>query len=48
MVCKSGQLQLIQHFNYMDSKDVLYNLLNCCHQLEHEQGGTGTGNFRND
>jgi hypothetical protein len=33
MVCKSGQLQLIQHFAYQDSKDVLYNLLNCCHQL---------------
>ena len=34
MVCKSGQLQLIQHFMYQDSKDVLYNLLNCCHQLK--------------
>ena len=33
MVAKSGQLQLIQHFTYQDSKDVLYNLLNCCHQL---------------
>ena len=33
IVCKSGQLQLIQHFSYQDSKDVLYNLLNCCHQL---------------
>jgi hypothetical protein len=33
MVCKSGQLQLIQHYAYTDSKDVLYNLLNCCHQL---------------
>jgi hypothetical protein len=33
MVSKSGQLQLIQHFAYQDSKDVLYNLLNCCHQL---------------
>ena len=33
MVCKAGQLQLIQHFDYDDSKDVLYNLLNCCHQL---------------
>ncbi|HCL83320.1 MAG TPA: hypothetical protein DIC22_05055 [Chitinophagaceae bacterium] len=33
MVSRSGQLQLIQHFNYQDSKDVLYNLLNCCHQL---------------
>jgi hypothetical protein len=33
MVCKSGQLQLIQHFAYQDSKDVLYNLINCCHQL---------------
>jgi hypothetical protein len=34
MVCKGGQLQMIQHFDYQDSKDVLYNLLNCCHQLE--------------
>jgi Protein of unknown function (DUF3822) len=34
MACKSGQLQLIQHFAYQDSKDVLYNLLNCCHQLD--------------
>jgi hypothetical protein len=33
MVCKNGQLQLIQHFDYQDSKDVLYHLLNCCHQL---------------
>ena len=33
MVCKSGQLQLIQHFGYQDSKDVVYNLVNCCHQL---------------
>ncbi len=34
MVSRSGQLQLIQHFTYQDSKDVLYNLLNCCHQLD--------------
>ena len=33
MVCKAGQLQLIQHFPYLDAKDVLFNLLNCCHQL---------------
>jgi hypothetical protein len=33
MACKSGQLQLIQQFTYQDSKDVLYNLLNSCHQL---------------
>ena len=33
MACKVGQLQLIQHFFYHDSKDVIYNLLNCCHQL---------------
>jgi hypothetical protein len=33
MVLKSGQLQLIQHFMYLDSKDVLYHLLNCCQQL---------------
>lgn len=33
MICKSGQLQLIQHFPYQDSKDVLFNLLNCCYQL---------------
>ena len=38
MVSKSGQLQLIQHFAYHDSKDVLYNLLNCCHQLELNRG----------
>ncbi len=34
MVFKSGKLQLIQHFMYQDSKDVLYHLLNCCQQLE--------------
>jgi hypothetical protein len=34
MACKSGQLQMIQHFTYLDSKDVLYHLLNCCHQLD--------------
>jgi len=33
MVSKNGQLQLIQHFAYLDSKDVLYHLLNCCQQL---------------
>jgi hypothetical protein len=33
MIFKSGQLQLIQHFPYQDSKDVLYSLLNCCQQL---------------
>ena len=33
MVSKRGQLQVIQHFAYQDSKDVLYNLMNCCHQL---------------
>lgn len=33
MVCKGGQVQLIQHFTYQDSKDVLYHLVNCCHQL---------------
>ena len=33
LVSKNGQLQLIQHFVYQDSKDVLYNLLNCCTQL---------------
>ncbi len=33
MVFKSGQLQLIQHFNYQDAKDVLYHLINCCHQM---------------
>jgi hypothetical protein len=33
MVFKSGKLQLIQHFSYQDSKDVLYHLLNCCQQL---------------
>src|SRR5450432_582447 len=38
MVCKSGQLQLIQHFTYLDSKDVLYHLLNCCHQLSMSRG----------
>ncbi len=39
MVCKSGQLQLIQHFDYHDAKDVLYNLLNCCHQLNMSREG---------
>ncbi|HEY4154409.1 MAG TPA: DUF3822 family protein [Puia sp.] len=33
MICKRGQLQLIQHFPYQDSKDVLFHLLNCCQQL---------------
>ena len=33
MIFKRGQLQLVQHFVYQDSKDVLFNLLNCCHQL---------------
>jgi len=33
MICKAGQLQLIQHFPYQDAKDVLFNLLNCCLQL---------------
>jgi len=33
MVSKNGQLQLIQHFAYLDYKDVLYHLLNCCQQL---------------
>lgn len=33
MIFERGQLQLIQHFTYQDSKDVLYNLLNCCHQM---------------
>jgi hypothetical protein len=33
MICKSGQLQLIQHFSYQDSKDVVYHLLNCARQL---------------
>ena len=34
MAFKSGQLQVIQHFTYQDSKDVVYHLLNCCTQLE--------------
>ena len=34
MAFKSGQLQVIQHFAYQDSKDVVYHLLNCCTQLE--------------
>ena len=37
LVCKKGQLQLIQTFEYHDSKDVAYNLLNCCHQLNMNQ-----------
>jgi hypothetical protein len=37
LVCKNGQLQLIQTFEYHDSKDVVYNLLNCCHQLNMNQ-----------
>ena len=34
MAFKSGQLQVIQHFTYQDSKDVVYHLLNCCTQLD--------------
>ncbi|MFI5152169.1 MAG: DUF3822 family protein [Chitinophagales bacterium] len=30
---KSGKLFLVQNFPYQDSKDVVYHLLNCCHQL---------------
>ena len=37
LVCRSGQLQLIQTFIYQDSKDAAYNLLNCCHQLKLSQ-----------
>jgi hypothetical protein len=33
LVFKSGKLFLIQSFSYLDSKDVAYHLLNCCHQL---------------
>jgi len=33
LASKSGQLQLIQHFTYQNSKDVLYYLLHCCHEL---------------
>ena len=37
MICKGGQLQLIQTFAYQDSKDAAYNLLNCCEQLHLKQ-----------
>ncbi len=37
LACKNGQLQLIQTFAYQDAKDVVYNLLNCCHQLKFVQ-----------
>jgi len=37
LACKSGELQLIQTFQYHDSKDVAYNLLNCCQQLNMSQ-----------
>jgi hypothetical protein len=33
LIFKRGQLQLVQHFPYQDSSDVLFSLLNCCHQL---------------
>ena len=42
MVCKAGQLQLIQHFDYNDSKDVLYNLLKYMPSAQSEQGRTGS------
>ena len=33
LVIKKGVVQLMQTFNYQDTKDVAYHLLNCCHQL---------------
>jgi len=37
MIFKSGKLQLVQSFLYHDVKDVVYHLLNCCHQLNMSQ-----------
>lgn len=34
LASKRGQLQLIQHFSYQHSKDALYHLVNCSHQLD--------------
>ncbi|HEX9510103.1 MAG TPA: DUF3822 family protein [Puia sp.] len=33
LVIKKGVVHLMQTFNYQDTKDVAYHLLNCCHQL---------------
>jgi hypothetical protein len=40
MIFKSGKLQLVQSFLYHDVKDVVYHLLNCCHQLNMSQEET--------
>jgi len=33
LVIRQGVVQLMQTFTYLDTKDVAYHLLNCCHQL---------------
>ena len=33
LVILGGKVHLMQTFQYQDSKDVIYHLLNCCHQL---------------
>lgn len=33
LVILNGKVHLMQTFQYQDSKDVVYHLLNCCHQL---------------
>ncbi|MBS1660880.1 MAG: DUF3822 family protein [Bacteroidetes bacterium] len=33
LVIREGKVHLVQTFQYQDSKDVAYHLLNCCHQL---------------
>jgi hypothetical protein len=37
LVVKEGKPVLTQTFNYHDTKDVAYHLLNCCHQLGLDQ-----------
>jgi len=33
LVILGGKVHLMQTFQYQDSKDVIYHLLNCCHQM---------------
>ncbi len=33
LVTRQGKVHLVQTFSYLDTKDVAYHLLNCCHQL---------------
>lgn len=39
LVVRGGQVRLVQTFHYQDTKDVVYYLLNCCHQLGLRQEG---------